>query len=144
MDNKKHHICLNCLFPNKNGTASCLSVKQKKAVPERRTALALPKGYEEKLDLYNISRSVEFIEPEDFDPIEAKSFSNRWGKWLKRQRPDLQLYDLRHYWGIKSTKSDLSTANAAESMGHSVKIHQDTYLSTFALKDAREVAAKKL
>ena len=44
---------------------------------------------------------------------------------------------------IKSTKSDLSIANAAESMGHSVKIHQDNRWSTFAEKDAREFAAKK-
>ena len=45
---------------------------------------------------------------------------------------------------IKSTKYDLSIANAAESMGHSVKIHQDNHWSTFAEKDAREFAAKKL
>ena len=40
---------------------------------------------------------MEFIEPEDFDQIDAKSFTNRLVKWLKRHNPDLQLYDLRHY-----------------------------------------------
>ena len=132
------------LFPNKNGTASCLSVKQKKAVPERRTALALPKGYEEKLDLYNISRSVEFIEPEDFDPIEAKSFSNRWGKWLKRQRPDLQLYDLRHAWAKRSIREGVPSGLAAKSLGHSVQVFEETYLSTLDEEDIAAFASKML
>ena len=130
------------LFPNKNGTASCLSVKQKKAVPERRTALALPKGYEEKLDLYNISRSVEFIEPEDFDPSEAKSFSNRWGKWLKRQRPDFQLYDLRHAWAKRSIRDGVPSGLAAKSLGHSVQVFEETYLSTLDEEDIAAFAAR--
>ena len=36
------------------------------------------------------------METEDFDPIEAKSFSSPWGKWLKRKTTNLQLYDLIH------------------------------------------------
>ena len=130
------------LFPNKNGTASCLSVKQKKAVPERRTALALPKGYEEKFDLYNICRSVEFIEPEDFDPIEAKSFSNRWGKWLKRQRPDLQLYDLRHAWAKRSIREGVPSGLAAKALGHSLSVFEQTYLSTLDEEDISAFAAR--
>ena len=78
----------------------------------------------------------------------AKSEGYAMAKWLRAYFGDkkerFQLYDLRHYWGIKSTKSDLSTANAAKSMGHSLKIHEETYLSTFGEKDARDVASKKL
>ena len=130
------------LIPNRNGTASCLSIKQKKGLPDRRTAMALPKGYEEKLDLYNISRSVEFLEPEDFDPIEAKSFTNRWGKWLKRQSPDLQLYDLRHSWAKRSIREGVPSGLAAKALGHSISVFEETYLSTMDEIDIASFVSK--
>tara|TARA_B100001029_G_scaffold42717_1_gene33389 strand:+ start:128 stop:1345 length:1218 start_codon:yes stop_codon:yes gene_type:complete len=132
------------LSPNKNGTASCLTLKIKKDVPDRRTALALPKVYVEKLDLYNISRSLEFLDPEDYDPIEAKNFTNRWGKWLKRQSPDLQLYDLRHSWAKRSIRMGVTSGLAAKALGHSVSVFEQTYLSTLDEEDIAAFASKML
>ena len=109
---------------------------------------ALPKEYIEEFDLMNVQRDVEFYGVENYDAKAAKSEGYAMAKWLRAYFGDkkerFQLYDLRHYWGIKSTKSDLSTDNAVKSMGHSSKIHEDTYLSTFGERDARDVARTKL
>ena len=109
---------------------------------------ALPQSYVEEFDLMNVQRNLEMIGVDNYDAEKAAAEGYAMAKWLRDYFADkeekFQLYDLRHYWGIKSSKSDLSTANAAKSMGHSLKIHEETYLSTFGEKDAREVAAKKL
>ena len=57
--------------------------------------MALPMGYEEKLNSYNISSSLEFTELKAFDPIESKVFTNRWGKWLKKDI--VQTYNFMTY-----------------------------------------------
>ena len=48
-------------------------------------------------------------------------------KWLRAYMKDkklkFQLYDLRYFWGVQSAKTNLSTANAARVMGHSVALH---------------------
>ncbi len=111
-------------------------------MPDRRTALAIPKEYVEKLDLYNISHSIEFLDPEDFDTIEAKNYANRWGKWLKRQSSDLQLYDLRHSWAKRSIRMGVPSGLAAKALGHSISVFEQTYLSTLDEEDIAAFASK--
>ena len=136
------------LKPKEGHIAKCSNNNKEDAKMKLKYCYAIPKSYVEEFDLMNVQRNVEMIGVENYDAEKAAAEGYAMAKWLREYFGDkeerFQLYDLRHYWGIKSTKSDLSTANAAESMGHSVKIHQDTYLSTFGEKDAREVAAKKL
>ena len=63
---------------------------------------------------------------------------------MKDEKLKFQLYDLRHLWGIQSAKTNLSTANAARAMGHSVALHKQTYLETFAKEDTKDVFKRKL
>ena len=136
------------LKPLEGHIAECTNNNKEDVKMKLKYCYALPKEYVEEFDLMNIQRNVEFYGVENYDAKAAKSEGYAMAKWLRAYFGDkeerFQLYDLRHYWGIKSTISDLSTANAAKSMGHSLKIHEETYLSTFGEKDAREVAAKKL
>ena len=130
------------LTPNKNGTATCFTLKRKKGLPIKRTALALPSEYVEKLDLYNISRELEFKKPEDFDPVEAKRLTEAWGKWLQRQKPDLKLYDCRHGWATRSIQAGVPSALAAKCLGHSIKVFEETYLQSLNENDIATFAAK--
>ena len=136
------------LKPLEGHIAECTNNNKEDAKMKLKYCYALPQEYVEEFDLMNVQRDVEFYGVENYDAKAAKSEGYAMAKWLRAYFGDkkerFQLYDLRHYWGIKSTKSDLSTANAAKSMGHSLKIHEETYLSTFGERDAREVASKKL
>ena len=136
------------LKPLEGHIAECTNNNKEDVKMKLKYCYALPKEYVEEFDLMNVQRNVEFFGVENYDAKAAKSEGYAMAKWLRAYFGDkkerFQLYDLRHYWGIKSTKSDLSTANAAKSMGHSLKIHEETYLSTFGEKDARDVASKKL
>ena len=69
-------------------------------------------------------------------------------KWLRDYMKDkklkFQLYDLRHLWGVQSAKTNLSTANAARAMGHSVVLHEQTYHETMSKEDTKEIVRRKL
>ena len=136
------------LKPLEGHIAECTNNNKEDVKMKLKYCYALPQEYVEEFDLMNVQRNIEFLGVENYDAEKAAAEGYAMAKWLRDYFADkedkFQLYDLRHYWGIKSTKSDLSTANAAKSMGHSLKIHEETYLSTFGEKDAREVAAKKL
>ena len=136
------------LKPLEGHIAECTNNNKEDVKMKLKYCYALPQEYVEEFDLMNVQRNIEFLGVENYDAEKAAAEGYAMAKWLRDYFADkeekFQLYDLRHYWGIKSTKSDLSTANAAKSMGHSLKIHEETYLSTFGEKDARKVAAKKL
>ena len=78
----------------------------------------------------------------------AKAEGYAMAKWLrdymKGKKLKFQLYDLRHLWGVQSAKTNMSTANAARAMGHSVSLHEQTYLETFAKEDTKDVVKRKL
>ena len=82
----------------------------------------------------NLQRNLEMIGVDNYDAEKAAAEGYAMAKWLRdyfaNKEEKFQLYDLRHYWGIKSTKSDLSTANAAESMGHSAVSYTHLTLPT--------------
>ena len=138
-------ICYGCrpsetlsLIPNTNGTAKVLTIKKKKELPVWRTAMALPMELPEKLNLYKIIRPIDFNKPSEFDPKRSKQITDQWGRWIKKVNPELQLYDLRHSWARRSIREGVPTILAAKCLGHSVKIFEDTYLSTM---DEEDVAA---
>ena len=118
------------LFPSDNGTAKVLTIKKKKGLPVRRTAMALPPEYVEKLNMLEITRPLEFINPIDFNPKRSKQITDQWGRWIKKVKPALQLYDLRHSWATRSIVEGVPTGLAAKSMGTSIKMFGDTYLET--------------
>tara|TARA_Y100001972_G_scaffold4169_1_gene4760 strand:- start:2 stop:1105 length:1104 start_codon:yes stop_codon:yes gene_type:complete len=123
------------LFPNPNGTAKVLTIKKKKGLPTWRTTMAIPKDFPEKLNLFEISRPIEFKNPSDFDPVESKKITDQWGRWIKKFDPELQLYDLRHSWARRSIIEGVPSGLASRCLGHSITVFEKTYLSTTSEKD---------
>ena len=60
----------------------------------------------------NVQRNLEMIGVDNYDAEKAAAEGYAMAKWLRdyfaNKEEKFQLYDLRHYWGIKSIKSDLS------------------------------------
>jgi len=126
------------LKPDADGTAQVLSVKQKKMRPVERTALALPVGdVEEPKD----NRSWRYDSPAEYDSFEAKRLTGAWGKWLGARTGGIQLYDLRHAWALRSIRRNINPSLAAETMGHSLEVHNTTYHRWLSKRDVAAVAA---
>ena len=123
------------LIPNPNGTAKVLTIKKKRGLPTWRTTMALPKDFPDKLNLYQISRPLEFKNPSDFDPVASKKITDQWGRWIKKYDPQLQLYDLRHSWARRSIIQGVPSGLASKCLGHSISVFEKTYLSTTTEKD---------
>ena len=136
------------LFPEEGGIAECVTINKSKKASLYRYAIALPQENIEKFDLFNIDRNYEYKTPEEYDGERAKAEGYAMAKWLRDYMKDkklkFQLYDLRHLWGVQSAKTNMSTANAARAMGHSVALHEQTYLETFAKEDTKDVVKRKL
>ena len=123
------------LIPNPNGTAKVLTIKKKKGLPTWRTTMAIPRDFPEKLNLFQISRPIEFKNPSDFDPVASKKVTDQWGRWIKKYDPELQLYDLRHSWARRSIIEGVPSGLASKCLGHSITVFEKTYLSTTSEKD---------
>jgi len=125
------------LRPADDGTAQVLTVKRKGKLPIWRTALAL------KVAPSTCSRSVpwDVTAPAKYDSSTAKTQCDRWAKWLRRQHPTIQLYDLRHAWAIRSISKLPSTSMAAKCMGHDIAVHHRTYHRWIDQADIAAVAA---
>ena len=136
------------LFPEEGGIAECVTINKSKKASLYRYAIALPQENIQKFDLFNIERNYEYKTPEEYDGERAKAEGYAMAKWLRDYMKDkklkFQLYDLRHLWGVQSAKTNMSTANAARAMGHSVALHEQTYLETFAKEDTKDVVKRKL
>ena len=130
------------LQPKNDGTARVLTIKPQKKIPLWRTALALPQEMVELLNLYEISKPLDHKNPEEYNSLKSKSWTDRWNKWLKKNcgHQSLRLYDIRHAWAIRSIRMNLSTAACAKSMGHEVNVHVKTYMSALSEADMAEVA----
>ena len=130
------------LIPKPGGIASVFTIKKKKGLPTVRTAMALPTDFPEKLNMFEISRPLDFRRPEDFDPIATKKITDTWAEWLNKKVPGLNLYDLRHSWAKKSIREKVPTGLAAKCMGHSISMFEKTYLRTLDEEDVAAYAKK--
>ena len=126
------------LKPDTDGTAQVLSVKEKLSRPVERTALALAVG---KVVEPKDNRSWRFNTPDDYDSYEAKRATGAWGKWLGARTGGMQLYDLRHAWALRSIHRNINASLAAETMGHSLHVHNITYHRELTKRDVAAVAA---
>ena len=123
------------LIPKENGSAKVLTIKKKKGLPTWRTTMALPHDYPKKLNLFEINRPLSFKKPEDFDPVASKKITDQWGRWIKKLRPELTLYDLRHSWARRSIIEGVPSGLASRCLGHSITVFEKTYLETTGEKD---------
>jgi len=126
------------LKPKGDGTSEVLTIKRKGMLPKRRTALALPIGEAEAPPDH---RCLRVDKPEDYDSLEAKRLTGNWGKWLVARTNEIQLYDLRHCWAIRSIRRNLNASLAAKTMGHSLDVHHRTYHRWLEQQDVAAVAA---
>ena len=131
------------LHPKDDGTAKVLSIKKHQQLPSWRTALALPQELAESLQILEVSRPIEYKTPKDYDSLEAKCWTDRWSKWLKKNcgHLSLHLYDIRHAWAIRSIRMNLATGAGAKAMGHDVNVHVKTYMSAINEADMAVLAA---
>ncbi len=130
------------LCPIEDGTGRVLTVKRKRKQPIWRTALALPQAWHSEFDLLNVHRPWDCGKPSLYDSSMAKSFVEQWGRWLRRNRKGLQLYDLRHAWAVRSIRLNLNASLAAKCLGHSLSVHHETYHRWLEEMDVAAVASR--
>ena len=135
------------LVPSSDGkTASVLTLKQKGFDPKPRTAIALPFGLVERLDLLNVEKPFEIDAAEGYDSYAAKSQTDMFNKWLQKRwngSTKLSNKNVRHSWCIRSiTEPKFSDALAARSAGHSVALHTSTYATAIEKRDMEEQAER--
>jgi integrase len=135
------------LVPSSDGkTASVLTLKQKGFDPKPRTAIALPFGLVERLDLLNVEKPFEINAAEGYDSDAAKSQTDMFNKWLQKRwkgSTKLSNKNIRHSWCIRSiTEPKFSDALAARSAGHSVALHTSTYATAIEKRDMEEQAER--
>jgi integrase len=58
---------------------------------------------------------------------EHSAYGERVGKFFRRENISFHAYDLRHAWAGRAVEFGLDVSLAAKQMGHSVKIHCETY-----------------
>jgi len=132
------------LRPQENGTAEVLTVKRKGKLPTWRTALALPIAGLPALTGRSVVWDVK--SPAEYDYLEASRLVKNWGKWLnnkwsKQVMADVDLYDFRHAWALRSIRKNLNASLAAKTMGHSLDVHHRTYHRWLEAADVAAVAA---
>lgn len=132
------------LKPRDDGTADVLTIKRKGKPPTWRTALALPVPGMPVIT----SRSVvwDVKSPVDYDSLEAARLVKNWGKWFRNKwaaevMPDVDLYDFRHAWAIRSIRKNLNASLCAKCMGHSLDVHHKTYHRWLDQADVAAVTA---
>lgn len=123
---------------NDDGTADCLSIKEKLSLPKERTCFAYPREWIERWDLLNVDipGGVRWVKPQDWDAKRSANWVAAWRQWRKRSIfqkaadkfiPDFDIYNLRHRWAMRSIEANINQSLCAKAMGHSLKIHEQTY-----------------
>ena len=126
------------------GTAAVLTLKQKGFDPKPRTAIALPFELVERLELLNVEKPFEFLDPEHYDSTQAKSQTDMFNKWLQARWKGgikLQNKNVRHSWCIRSiVDPKFSDGLAARAAGHALSLHTSTYATAIEKRDMEEQA----
>lgn len=140
------------LVIHEDGTAQCLTVKRRNRAPAPRTCFALPRAWLSRYALGDIQIPGEtrWTHPEAYDSAAAKRFVDAW-RHSRRSRgirtvfaalsPELDLYDLRHRWAIRSIEAGKPLTLCARAMGHSAAVHEQTYHRHIQAEDLRRAMA---
>ena len=133
------------LIPKETGSATTYTIKQKKKLPKKRPAMILPDevDYIKKLNLLDINRPLTFEKASDFSPNASKGITDAWLKWLEKQMPGLELYDLRHFYARRSIRQGVTTSLAVKCMGTSYRIFENTYLKTMGEEDVEDYLRRR-
>ena len=93
------------LIPSSDGTASVIDFDESPLKNNRRTVLANPFDFVEKLNICDqISQPVFYENFEDYNFDELNTIISNWSAWFKTIRSNLDLDDLRDYWAKRVIK----------------------------------------
>ena len=143
-----------------DGTADCLSIKQKKKLPGERACFACPKEWIDRWALHEVEiptgplAEARWIKPEQFDSFENERWVAAWrgGRQAQIYKETiaeifgadyrLDIYDLRHRWAVRSIETNVNQSLSAASMGHTLQEHERRYQRWMKKTDLRAAMAK--
>ena len=120
----------------KDKTCTVLGLKGEEDELEERTAFTLEKSLVDMFDLNNIDRPWEYnMSDKKYNAIYSKIKTDQMGKRLKKiikkeKFPQFTMNMIRHSWAKRAIKSEVSSSDCAMSMGYSIEVFQDKYLSS--------------
>ena len=120
----------------KDKTCTVLGLKGEEDELEERTAFTLEKSLVDIFDLNNIDRPWEYnMSDKKYNAIYSKIKTDQMGKRLKKiikkeKFPQFTMNMIRHSWAKRAIKSKVSLSNCSISMGYSIEVFQDKYLSS--------------
>ena len=143
-----------------DGTAKCISIKEKLQLPSTRTCFAYPKEWIDRWALHEVEiptgplEEARWIKPNQFDSAQNERWVAAWrgarqARIYKETIAEIfgadykfDVYDMRHRWAVRSIEANVNQSLCAESMGHSHDCHEKTYHRWKKDTDLRAAMAK--
>ena len=116
-------------------TCTVLGIKGDEDELEERKAFTLDKSLIDIFDLNYIDRPWEYNMSDkkydvNYSKIKTDQMSKRLKKIIKKEKfPQFTMNMIRHSWAKRAIKSNVSSSDCAISMGYSIEVFQDKYLS---------------
>ena len=145
---------------HKDGTADCLSIKEKLRLPVPRTCFAYPKEWIDRWALHEVQiptgplEEARWIKPNQFDSADSERWVAAWrgarqAQIYKETIAEIfgadyrfDIYDMRHRWAVRSIEANVNQSLCAQSMGHSLQMHEQRYQRWMTATDLRAAMAK--
>ena len=116
-------------------TCTVLGIKGDEDELEERKAFTLDKSLIDIFDLNNIDRPWEYNMSDkkydvNYSKIKTDQMCKRLKKIIKKEKfPQFTINMIKHNWAKRAIKSNVSSSDCAISMGYSIEVFQDKYLS---------------
>ena len=116
--------------------AEILTIPKAKKPDSWRVGTALMQEWAKELNIMDVgNKEFNIVETEDYDGKKVKSVNDRFHKWMRKNNAGFQLTDLRHAYGYRCGKLNINTASASRWMGHSERVHKETYQAAYGKTD---------
>ena len=113
-----HPIETLSLIPSSDGKASVFNFNNNQLNNVRRTLLASPFDFVNKLNILDQISQPIFIEKfSDYDLNEANDVMEKWSVWFEKIYSDIELHDFRGYWAKRVISEGISIKLASKYMG---------------------------
>ena len=130
-------------------TCTVLGINGDEDELEERKAFTLDKSLIDIFDLNNIDRPWEYNMSDkkydvNYSKIKTDQMSKRLKKIIKKEKfPQFTMNMIRHSWAKRAIKSNVSSSDCAISMGYSIEVFQDKYLSLVKKIDSSDILDTK-
>ena len=112
--------------------AEILTIPKAKKPDSWRVGTALMQEWAKELNIMDVgNKEFNIVETEDYVGKKVKSVNDRFHKWMRKNNVGFQLTDLRHAYGYRCGKLNINTASASRWMGHSERVHTETYQAAY-------------